>query len=90
MKLGMRGVAGNVLFDEMTTDRTCWENIKVARKATPFGKMVRNVESRRRGSSIFIIDKGNSVDLAVPSQSRTRLHDDVAAEEVCVAKNKLE
>ena len=51
--------------------------------------MVRNVKSRRRGSSVFVIDEGNGVDLAVPGQSRARLYDDIAAEEVRVAKNKL-
>ena len=52
--------------------------------------MVRDVESRGRGGSVFVIDEGNGVNLAVPSQRRTRLHNDVTAEEVRVAENELE
>lgn len=73
----------------MATDRACGESVKVAREATPLGEMIRNIKSRRGGSGVFIVDESNSVDFAVIGQSRARLHNDVAAEEVRVAKDKL-
>lgn len=85
----MRRVAGNVFFYEMATDRACGESIKIAREATPLGEMIRNIKSRRRGSGVFIVDESHGVDLAVAGQSRARLHNDVATEEVRVTKDKL-
>lgn len=85
----MRRVARNVFFYETATDRACRESIKIAREATPLGKVIRNIKSRRRGSGVFVVDESNGVDLAVAGQSRARLHNDVAAEEVRVAKDKL-
>lgn len=82
-------VAVDILCDECAPGRTCRQDAEIATETAPFSEVIGNVKGCRRGSCVFVVDEGDGFDGVGGSGGfgGVGMHDDVAGEEVAMAKN---
>ena len=56
----MGGIASEVFAYKSAANGSCWQHTVITVEATPFRKVVCDVESRRARGGIFIVDEGDS------------------------------
>ena len=91
IKTALFTVTLRVLSKELTAHRLCWHHVVIAVIATPLSKVVGDIEGRRRGDGIFIIDEVDRRDTIFGSGETVlaRKDNDIGTEEIAVREDEL-
>ena len=90
MQARVVAVALHVLLDKPAAYRLVWQSAVVKVVASPFGKVVRQVERCWRGSGILVVDEADQFSVWLLLSSSLRVHNDIRAQQVAVRKHKLQ